>query len=381
MAIDPLNRARIASKDPSIRRLSALWQRRCESALPDSFLWDWAVLPSDNLGTPEGLESLPVGLSWLLREDLRASGIASVAPFERVLRALDRVQKAPAIPIRAEASRYSIQTSEGIKARLAMIPGPTGKALYSGHIDGSTDPKLAEAVRSFQSMVGLEATGVVDAATIRRLGERSDARLLEPPPDVDPSTLPAVAAAVPARRILRSSIRLREGLFFFDAFVQDAGGATIQGPVSAGGALEEAPEVVRSGLAALLGETAQRAEPLPTLSDLTEAGRIDLLLARGESGLARQRLDALADRNPGWDRIRVLRDIQTASPATIAGWESAWEGRLRLLGSIHENELLSRTAGSVSELPRRGESAPADRRGPVRILTESGRIRVEGNLP
>lgn len=380
-ALDPLNRARLSPGDPSVRRLAFLWQARCEGALPDSFLWDWAVLPSDDLGVPEGLEDLPVGIAWLLREEMQAGGIASVAPFERVLAAIERIAPASPVPIRSEASRHSIQTTEGIKARLAILAGPTGRPLYSGPLDGSADPKLGEAVRSFQSMLGLEATGVIDAATIRLLGERVEARLLEPPPDVDPSTVTALASGIPARRLLRSSLRMREGIFFFEALVQDAGGATLHGPVSAGGPLEDAPAIARSALKSLLGLDADGESILPALRDLAEAGRVDLLLARGERGLARQRLDALAGRNPGWERIAVLRDVQSASDETIAAWESAWEARLRLLGSFKADEILERAASAVSDLPRRGAGIEEGRRGPVRMLTDEGRIRVEGDLP
>ncbi len=380
-ALAPLNRARLAGGDPSVHLLSTLWQRRCESAMPDSFIWDWAVLPSDDFGIPEGLGELRVGFAWLLREEIQAAGEASVAPFPRVLRAIERTQPSSGIPIRPEAARHSIQTTEGIKSRLAMLPGPTGKPLYTGPLDGSSDPKLAEAVRAFQSTAGLNATGVIDAQTIRLIAEKTEQRLLEAPAEVDPSTIPALAAEVPARRILRSSLRLREGIFFFEAFAQNAAGAMILGPVSAGGALEDAPAIARSAIRTLLDRREARRGESPSLGDLAEMGRIELLLARGDHRLSLQRIESLAERSPGWSGIGVLREIQLATPDRVAGWEESWEARLRLIGSLREEEILETTLGNVSDLPRRGVSAPDSRRGPVTILGDQGRIRVEGNLP
>jgi hypothetical protein len=93
-ALAPLSAVRWRAPDADLRRLAAVDLARSESSLPDSFRWDWAVLPADNLGSPAGLEDLPFALSWMLRDDLQAAGLSPIAPLARVVRALDRKRDA-----------------------------------------------------------------------------------------------------------------------------------------------------------------------------------------------------------------------------------------------------------------------------------------------
>jgi hypothetical protein len=48
--------------------------------------------------------------------------------------------------------------------------------LYAGTIDGLAGPQTAKAVEAYQQLVGLEPTGMIDAALLRQLGARGRAR-------------------------------------------------------------------------------------------------------------------------------------------------------------------------------------------------------------
>jgi hypothetical protein len=391
-ALAPLGAVRWHAEEVDLRRLAAVDLSRCEASLPDSFRWDYAVLPADNLGSPSGLEGLPFSLSWLLRDDLQAAGVLRVAPLARVVRALDRGRDAafPAGSTPEQASRLPVQTVEGLKARLSLIPGATGRPLYVGSIDNEADPELRDAIRGLQAMVGAEPTGEADATTMGALSEVYEKRLLEPPAAADPGALASLAAAIPTRFLLRPTMRVREGRLVFGLVVLDDRGRPKWGPVESGGPLENAPGIVREALRALLdllpaaggfADLSSRVDPPSSLAEMQEAGLWALLRSRGEASLARTRGAALRDDNPGWDRVATTVDADQAGAATIAQWEEAWRRELLLLGSIDEQPLIDRIDRFVSDLPSPGAEPLEGRRGAVHNLGDEGRLRIEGRFP
>lgn len=62
-----------------------------------------------------------------------------------------------------------IETTRGVQGRLANL------GFYQGPIDGVAAPALERAVRNFQIVHGLEATGAVDQATRDKLSQLHDA--------------------------------------------------------------------------------------------------------------------------------------------------------------------------------------------------------------
>jgi hypothetical protein len=390
-ALAPLAAVRWRAPDADLRRLAAVDLTRSEASLPDSFRWDWAVLPADNLGSPDGLEDLPFALSWMLRDDLQAAGLSPVAPLARVVRALDRKRDA-AFHSRStpeEASRLPIQTIEGLKARLSLIPGPTGSPLYNGAIDGEAGGGLEDAIRTLQAVVGIAPTGEADASTMGALGEIYERRLLERPPAVDPATVPVLARAIPARSLVRPTMRVRDGRLIFGVVVLDENGRPQYGPVEGAGPLEGAAGIVRETVRDLLERlpagTAQadrlRIDPPSSMAELQEAGRWALLRARGEASLARTRGQALRDENPGWDRLATTVDADQAGAATIQRWEEAWSKQLLVLVPGDEQPLIDRLDSLVSDLPVTGTPRFGGRRGAIRGLGDEGRLRIEGSFP
>ncbi len=377
--------------DADLRRLAAVSLARCEAAASDSFVWDWAVLPADDLGSPDGLDGLPFALSWLLRDDLQAAGLKAVAPLARVVRALDRGQDAAlgAVSTPAEASRLPIQTIEGLKARLALIPGPTGKPLYAGAIDGEADEAMIDAIRGLQSSLGIEPTGEADAPTMGALAEAYERRLLERPPAANPASLPSLARSIPARTLVRSTMRVREGRLVFGLAVLDENGRPLYGPVESAGSLEGAAGIVREALRELIdlipaGEadpSAFRIDPPSSLGELQEAGRWALLRSRGEASLARTRGQALRDANPGWDRVAAAVDADRAGGSMIRLWEERWRRQLLVVSPGDQEPMIDRCDRFSSDLPAIDAPSCSSRRGAVGILGETGRLRIEGSFP
>jgi hypothetical protein len=390
-ALASLAAVRWRAGDADLRRLGAVGLARCEAAVSDTFVWDWAVLPADDMGSPAGLDGLPFALAWLLRDDLQAAGLTAVAPMARVVRALDLGRDAALASVSrpAEASRLPIQTIEGLKARLALIPGPSGKPLYAGPIDGEPGESLTDAIRGLQSATGIEPTGEADAPTMGALAEAYEKRMLEAPPAASPASLPSLARSIPARTFVRSTMRVREGRLVFGLVALDQNGRPLYGPVESAGSLEGAPEIVREALRDLIelvpaGEadpSAFRIDPPSSLGELQEAGRWALLRARGEASLARTRGQALRDANPGWDRVAAAVDADRAGGSMIRLWEERWRKQLLVLSPDDQVPAIDRCDRLSSDLPSIDSPGFSSRRGAVGILGETGRLRIEGSFP
>lgn len=389
-AREQLVRARWSAGDPALRRLAETLLRRSEASLPETLRWDWAVLPSDNLGSPAGVEDLPFAMAWLMSEEVLSRGYSRTAPLHRVVAALDRLPEGAAAATPALASTLPIQTIEGLKVRLAMLPGPTGKPLYSGAIDPEAGPGLRDALRAFQSLKGLEPTGEADGRTMGAIQEAYEQALLRPTRPIEAAGIVDLSAAIPARHLIRSSLRVREGRLVFEVAILDAQGRRLWGPVVDEGPLENGAIIARSTLLRLLDLIPAEwrperfsgiEEPLPSLADLREAGRWALVRARGDLTLARLRGSALRERNPGWERVLVAVDADQAGPSEIASWEDALRRRVLLLGSVGEEDIPLTLEETVSEMPGVFGSPGDARRGPVKALGGEGRLRLEGRFP
>ena len=62
---------------------------------------------------------------------------------------------------------------------------------WPGAIDGEWTPELTDALREFQTALGVEPTGVVDAATLAALEEALIEASASPPPSVEPTSSPS----------------------------------------------------------------------------------------------------------------------------------------------------------------------------------------------
>ena len=127
----------------------------------------------------------------------------------QTLAAVEEFQEANGLPVTGlpdPATQTALQTAlegrasaqvaalQGILITLGYFPGP---------IDGQWTPQLEEALKAFQTDLGVPATGTVDTATLRAFEEAlaaegaPPATTVAPPPGPDPTSPPTTAAERP----------------------------------------------------------------------------------------------------------------------------------------------------------------------------------------
>jgi peptidoglycan hydrolase-like protein with peptidoglycan-binding domain len=87
------------------------------------------------------------------------------------------------------AEKQSVATTAAVQQTLSLA------GFWSGPVDGEWTPALTEALKAFQTELGVEPTGVVDAATIAAL-ERAIAEGSEPEPT--PTATPSEGTESPS---------------------------------------------------------------------------------------------------------------------------------------------------------------------------------------
>lgn len=97
------------------------------------------------------------------------------------------VDKATAIALQEELAALSgAAAQESVATTAAIQQTLTLAGFWDGPIDGIWTPALTEAVKEFQTELGVEPTGVVDAATVAAF-EKALAELAEPEPTPTPT--------------------------------------------------------------------------------------------------------------------------------------------------------------------------------------------------
>ena len=118
--------------------------------------------------------------------------------------AVEDLQKASGLPVTGTVDRA---TAAALEAELAALGGAAAQqaaattaalqqtlklaGFWDGPVDGVWTPALTEALQAFQTELGVEPTGAVDAATITAF-EKALAELMEPESPATPSESPAV---------------------------------------------------------------------------------------------------------------------------------------------------------------------------------------------
>ena len=124
-------------------------------------------------------------------------GPATVAAVEDVqksngLPVTGTVDKATAAALQAEllalggaAAQESLATTAAIQQTLKLA------GFWDGPVDGVWTPELTDAVKAFQTELGVEPTGTIDAATITAFQQAlSDLQDPDPAPSTEPSSEP-----------------------------------------------------------------------------------------------------------------------------------------------------------------------------------------------
>ena len=117
---------------------------------------------------------------------------------------MEDLQKASGLPVTGTVDRA---TAAALEAELAALGGAAAQqavattaalqqtlklaGFWDGPVDGVWTPALTEALQAFQTELGVEPTGAVDAATVTAF-EKALAELMEPESPATPSETPAV---------------------------------------------------------------------------------------------------------------------------------------------------------------------------------------------
>jgi peptidoglycan hydrolase-like protein with peptidoglycan-binding domain len=82
---------------------------------------------------------------------------------------------------------------------------------WNGPIDGNWTPELTAALKKFQTDLGVQPTGAVDAATIAAFEDALGALKEQPPPSPPATSAPAATTAAPATTEPSSTAPLTSG--------------------------------------------------------------------------------------------------------------------------------------------------------------------------
>ncbi len=142
-----------------------------------------------------------------LQQDLAAAGYYTGAVDgvygPQTVTAVEDLQKASGLPVTGAVDKA---TAAALDAKLQSLGGAAAQqstattaalqqtlklaGFWDGPVDGVWTPALTEAVMAFQTKLGVEPTGAVDAATISAF-EKQLAQLKEPKPTSSPSPSPS----------------------------------------------------------------------------------------------------------------------------------------------------------------------------------------------
>ena len=294
------------------------------------------ILPPEDLGGAGDTSLFGLPLVYLLQDALRGSGICPV-PVSTMLVAADLLRYGRPVRAPAAISALPVNTLEGLRARLAVLPGTDG-AVYleagGAGADGS-DLAVESALIRFQRERALPPTGQADLPTQARLEEAMEAWLDQPPPSIDPRLVTRAAELVGATSVVRGTYRREAGRIVLELVPLDAGGTPRYGePIVrdfAPAALVAAASEAATALSARIGGGSTPVTPSWSVppEELERASRALLLLDRGLLRGAETRLRRAPEVWRAWPAIEAAQ----ASLARSTDDANRTESELRLAWS------------------------------------------------
>jgi hypothetical protein len=339
------------------------------------------LLPPENAGAPE--DAPLFGLAWiyLLHEALRGSGICPV-PVPVALAAADLLRYGKPIRAPLAVSTAPVNTVEGLRARLSILPGTDG-VLYLESPAGTWGDDLDNALVRFQRDHGLPPTGEADLGTQGRIEETLLAWLQQIPPPVDPKQVSRVAELCSATAVVRGTWRREEGRITVELSPLDAlGGSRFGEPVIASFTPGDAPAAAREAASRLAlrlgGGTLEPAAGWSlTPPELEQATATLLLLDRGFPRPVLERWMRVPLSWFAWPALASARAAAGLGPEQAAAAEQAlreaWLQAPGLDGWAALNELMDGLGLPVG--PGEGaHGAPA----PWRVIGGEGILHIHG---
>jgi hypothetical protein len=339
------------------------------------------LLPPENVGAPDDAPLFGLAWTYLLHEALRGSGICPV-PMPVALAAADLLRYGKPIRAPLAVSTAPVNTVEGLRARLSILPGKDG-VFYLESPEGAWGDDLESALVRFQRDHGLPPNGEADPGTQARIEETLGVWLQQIPPPVDPKQVSRVAELCGATAVVRGTWRREDGRVIVALSPLDAlGGSRFGEPVTASFTAGDAPVAAREAASRLAlrlggGELEPAAGWLLTPPELEQATATLLLLDRG---LPRPALDRWMRAPLSWFAWPALASARAAAglgpeqaTATEHALRDAWlrapdlDGRAALDGLMDGLGLPVGPGGGA-----RGEPAP------WRVIGNEGILHIHG---
>ncbi|MFF1877291.1 peptidoglycan-binding protein [Leifsonia sp. NPDC058230] len=176
------------------------------AAVALEFAWLRLFAEAGCLSDPQAVASASAYVT-ALQQDLAAAGYytgeVDGVYGPQTVAAIEELQKASGLPVTGALDKA---TTAALDAKLLALGGAAAQqstattaalqqtlnlvGFWNGPVDGVWTPALTEALMAFQSELGVEPTGKVDAATISAF-ERELAELTQPKPTSEPSPKPS----------------------------------------------------------------------------------------------------------------------------------------------------------------------------------------------
>jgi hypothetical protein len=339
------------------------------------------LLLPENVGAPDDAPLFCLAWTYLLHEALRGSGICPV-PVPVALAAADLLRYGKPIRAPLAVSTAPVNTVEGLRARLSILPGTDG-VYYLESPEGNWGDDLENALVRFQRDHGLPPTGEADLGTQACIDETLLVWLQQIPPPVDPKQVSRVAELCGATAVVRGTWRREEGRITVELSPLDAlGGSRFGEPVMASFTPGDAPAAAReaaSRLALRLG--GGKLEPAPgwslTPPELEQAAATLLLLDRGLPRPVLERWTRVPLSWFAWPALASARAAAGLGPEQAAATEQAlreaWIRAPGLDGRAVLNGLMDGLGLPVGP----GEGAHGEP-APWRVIGSEGILHIHG---
>ncbi len=373
------------------------------SEVPDNTL---AVMAFQNLSGAAEVDALSRGLQAMISGDLAMVKQFTVLERERINILIEEVKLASStVDVKPEAPAHPVDSVEGVKERLALLPGRDGRPYFQGtDFDGSTGVRYMDAVRAFQGDQGLSVDGRVGPQTQAALSRAFDdwfATGSMSVPAMDPSSVPRAGRLLGAGLLVQGTLSgSLSGALRLDAGVTESTTGALKGPgADATGPLDEILRLEKEivfglldGLSIRLSDAERDAiGRLPTKNSeaflawsegllFEDRDRMDLARGAYSRALAldpgflpaRRSLDAVSGTDAGFSRTQSRLADEALAQGGAGGGDDALRSRLDRIGTVNGGGLPAGRGGGDDLDPSVT---------PVGVVGGSGTIIVTGDVP
>jgi len=341
------------------------------------------LLPPEALGSAG--ESPLFGLAWayLLADGLAGPDLCPIS-VPSLLAATDLLRAGRAVRAPQSVSAWPVNTVEGLRARLAALPGVDGLP-YLATAGREWDAALEQAIRRFQTDQEIPPTGDADLGTQARLEDALESWLGVPPPPLEPKLLPSAARLLGADVVVRGTYRREGGQLEVSLALLDAGGTPRHGepivrrfrPADLPQAAREAARAIADRLGATRPPAAASWSMAPEEFDRAAASL--LLHDRGMPAAAQRRWLRAPEIWFDWPGLRSAREAADLSADRAAQIEAALRRRWTGPVGLDPDTALEAFSDQLG-LPARGSGARPElnRFG---VLGNDGLLHVHGEAP